>query len=433
MNEITVGCIGLVLLLILFLTGIELAFAMTIVGIVGFAYLRSFDAAINLFAKDYFETFTSYAFTVIPLFVLMGQAAFNSGMAEKLYSTTRKFLGHVPGGLALATVVGATIFKSISGSTLATCATFSSVAIPEMDKYGYGRAMSTGVVASVGTIGMLLPPSATLIVLAMITEESVGKLFLAGIVPGLMITLMFLVIVVGWSMIDPSVAPRGPRFSWKERWKGFPLVIWPVIIFMVVIGGLLAGFFTPTEAGAVGAIAVLVMTMCKNDLNFRGFIKSVSESLRMACMVLFLIAGSTVLGHFITMSKIPGALGSLILGLNLSPFVVVIMICFIYLLGGSFIDDAAFMILATPIFWPIVKQLGLDPIWFAIIIATTLMIGVIIPPVAIAVFIVKAITKESVWLVYKGSAPFLIALIAGLILLFVFPGIATWLPNCLMK
>jgi C4-dicarboxylate transporter, DctM subunit len=433
MSEITIGCIGLVLLLVLFMSGIELGFAMTIIGIAGFAYLRSFNAALNMFAKDYFDAFTSYAFTVIPLFVLMGQAAFNSGMAEKLYSTTRKFVGHVPGGLALATVVGATIFKSISGSTLATAATFSGVAIPEMDKYGYGRQLSTGVVASVGTIGMLIPPSGNLIIFAMITEQSVGKLFMAGILPGLIIAFMFLLVVVGWCMVNPSLAPRGPRFEWKERMRGVPMIIWPAIIFIVVIGGLLVGFFTPTEAGAVGAIAVLALTMCKKDLDFKGFIKSVSESLRMACMVLFLIAGSQVLGHFIAMSKIPASVATWTLGLGVHPLVIICLIIFIYLFGGSFIDDIAFMILATPIFWPVVQQLGFDPIWFAMIIAVTLMIGVIIPPVAVAVFIVSNITRESVWLVYRGVTPFLIALVLGLVMLFVFPGIATWLPNTLMK
>jgi C4-dicarboxylate transporter, DctM subunit len=433
MSEITVGCIGLVLLLLLFMSGLELGFAMTIIGIAGFTYLRSFNAALNIFAKDFFGTFTSYAFTVIPLFVLMGQVAFNSGMAEKLYTTTRKFVGQVPGGLALATVVGATIFKSISGSTLATAATFSGVAIPEMDKYGYNRLLSTGVVASVGTIGMLIPPSGNLIIFAMITEQSIGKLFLAGIVPGLIIAFMFLLVVVGWCKVSPSIAPRGPRFEWKERLRGLPMVAWPLIIFIVVIGGLLVGFFTPTEAGAVGSIAVLALTIAKGDLNFKGIIKSVSESLRMACMVLFLIAGSQVLGHFIAMAKIPAAVASWTLGLGLNPLLVVVLIIFVYLIGGSFIDDIAFMILATPIFWPVVKGLGFDPIWFAMIIAVTLMIGVIVPPVAVGVFIVSSITKDSVWTVYKGVTPFLIALTLGLVLLFVFPGIATWLPSVLMK
>ena len=217
MNEVLIGCIGLLLLLLLFLTGIELAFAMTFVGFVGFAILRSLPAAVDLLAKDFFDAFASYAFVVVPLFVLMGQVAFNSGIAEKMYGTSRKFLGHVPGGLAMATVVGATIFKAISGSSLATAATFSSVAIPEMDKYGYSRKLSTGVVASVGTLGFLIPPSGTLIILAMITDQSIGKLFLAGIAPGLLIAVLFLVTIGIWCRINPSLAPRAPVEGWKER------------------------------------------------------------------------------------------------------------------------------------------------------------------------------------------------------------------------
>ena len=433
MSEVLVGGIGLIVLLFLFLSGIELSFAMGIIGFVGFAYLRSVDAAVNLLAKDFFDAFASYAFTVIPLFVLMGQAAFNSGMAEKMYKTARQFIGHVPGGLALATVVGATIFKAISGSTLATAATFSGVAIPEMDKYGYSRQLSTGVVASVGTLGILLPPSGVLILLAMITEQSIGRLFIAGIVPGLMIAFFFLVIIVGWCKIDPSLGPRGPLANWKERRRALPPVFWPILIFIVTIGGLLAGFFTPTEAGSVGAISVLVLCVAKGDLKFMGIVKSVSESLRMGCMVLMLVASSAVLGHFITMSKIPAQVAEWTVALPVHPNVIMILVIFIYLLGGSFIDDMAFMIIATPIFFPVMLKLGFDPVWFAVVIGVTLMIGVIIPPVAVAVFIVKSITGESIGLIYKGVLPFLLSLVACLIFLFIFPGLATYLPSVLMK
>jgi tripartite ATP-independent transporter DctM subunit len=429
MPEVIIGCVGLILLLVLFLTGIELAFAMTVVGFLGFACIRSFPAAADLMAKDFFNTFASYAFVVIPLFVLMGQVAFNSGIAEKMYGTSRKFLGHVPGGLALATVVGATIFKAISGSTLATAATFSSVAVPEMDRYGYSRKLSTGVVASVGTLGFLLPPSGTLIILAMITNQSIGKLFLAGIVPGLLIAFMFLLTIIGWCGLNPSLAPKGMTVGWSERLKSVPQILWPFLIFAITVGGLLAGFFTPTEAGSVGAITVLLLTLLKRDLNYGGFVKSVRESLRMGCMVLMLIGGSAVLGHFVVVSKIPGLVATWALGLPVPSSVIIILIILIYLLGGSFIDDVAFMILATPIFFPVALKLGYDPIWFSIVIGVTLMIGVITPPIAVAAFIVKNITRESIGLVYKGVLPFLISLVLCLVLLFVFPDLATFLPR----
>jgi tripartite ATP-independent transporter DctM subunit len=431
MSEALIGCIGLCVLLALFLTGIELAFAMTFVGFVGFACLRSLPAAIDLLAKDYYDAFASYAFVVIPLFVLMGQIAFNSGMAEQLYGTARKFVGHVPGGLALATVVGATIFKAISGSTLATAATFSSVAVPEMDKYGYSRKLSTGVVASVGTLGMLLPPSGTMIILAMVTDQSIGKLFLAGIIPGLLVAVMFLVAIVGWCRLNPSLAPKGEAISWKERVKSMPQIFWPLLIFIITIGGLLAGFFTPTEAGSVGSIAVLSLTLLKGDLDKKAFIKSVRESLYMGCMVLMLLGGSAVLGHFVVISKIPGIIATWTLALPLSPYMIMVVIILIYLLGGSFIDDIAFMVLATPIFFPVAVQLGLDPIWFSIVIGMTLMIGVIIPPVAVSAFVVKNITRESIGVVYRGVFPFLLSLFFCLAMLFIFPGLATYLPRLL--
>jgi C4-dicarboxylate transporter DctM subunit len=429
MNEVLIGSIGLLLLLALFLTGIELAFAMTFVGFVGFAILRSLPAAVDLLAKDFFDAFASYAFVVIPLFVLMGQIAYNSGIAEKMYGTSRKFVGHVPGGLALATVVGATIFKAISGSTLATAATFSSVAVPEMDKYGYNRKLSTGVVASVGTLGILIPPSGTMIILAMITNQSIGKLFLAGIAPGLLIAMLFLATIVIWCRLNPSLAPRGEAAGWKERIRAIPQVFGPLLIFAVTIGGLLAGLFTPTEAGSVGSIAVLLFTLLKRDLDFASFVRSVRESLRMGCMVLMLIGGSAVLGHFVVVSKIPGVVAGWTLGLPLPSCLIIVVILLIYLIGGSFVDDMAFMILATPIFFPVAMKLGYDPIWFAVVIGVTLMIGVITPPVAVAAFIVRNITQESIGRIYKGVLPFLITLVLCLFLLFIFPELATYLPR----
>lgn len=433
MPDVLIGCIGITLLLVLFAAGVELAYAMGIIGFAGLIYLRSVNAAFNFLSKDYFEAFASYTFTVIPLFLLMGQVAFNSGMAEALYKTARKFIGHVPGGLALATIVGATLFKAITTSSLATSAIFSSVAIPEMDKYGYNRRLSTGVVASVGTLGFLIPPAGSMIIMAMLTDQSIGRLFIAGALPGLIIAVLFVLVVAGWCRLNPELGPRGPVFSWKERMKSVPQVFWPLLIFIVVIGGLLAGFFTPTEAGSIGAIAITALTMLKRDLNFKAFIKSTRESLRMAAMILMLIAGSAVLGHFVTMAKIPAVVAEWTVGLPIPPWLIMIIIIFVYLLGGSFIDDMAFMILATPIFFPVVVKLGLDPVWFAVIIGVTLMLGVTIPPVAIAVFVVASVTKESMGLVYKGALPFILALIAALALLFIFPGLATWLPNLLMK
>jgi tripartite ATP-independent transporter DctM subunit len=390
-------------------------------------------AAFNLLAKDFFDTFASYGFTVIPLFIFMGQIAFNAGIARQLFAAAHKFMGHIPGGLAIATVVGATIFKAICGSSPATAATFASVAVPEMDRFGYAKKLSTGIVAIVGTLGVLIPPSVTLIVFGVITEQSIGRLFMAGLIPGLLIALFFIFIIIGWAKLNPAIAPRSDRSNWNERIKSLPAVIWPVLIFIVVIGGLLNGFFTPSEAGSVGTSAVLVLVLLQRSLGWKQFVKAVDESLRTACMVIMLIAGSAVLGHFIAVTNIPMVAADWIAALPLHRYVIMIIITIFYLLGGSFIDDLAFMILATPIFYPAIIKLGFDPMWFGMIICITVMVGVVIPPVAINVFVVKNITKTPFSTIYGGVYPFLLALVFCAILLFLFPPIATWLPNLLYK
>lgn len=432
MIEVWLGLGGLALVLVLFLTGIELAFVMALVGFVGFSILRSWSAGLNLLAKDFFDVFTSYGFTVIPLFVLMGQIAFNAGIAKRLYDASYKFIGHIPGGLAMATVVGATAFKSICGSSPATAATFAVVAVPEMDHYHYSRKLSTGIVATVGTLGILLPPSVTLVVFGIITEQSIGKLFLAGLIPGLLIAAFFLVIIYAWCRIDPTLGPKGARSSWEERVKTIPELIWVIVIFLMVIGGLMHGFFTPTEAGSVGTFLVLVLSFIKRDIGIKGYLTSVGQSLRTACMVLMLIAGSNVLGHFLAVTKIPMLAADWIISLPLPPWLIMILIAMIYLIGGSFIDDLAFMILATPIFFPAIGKLGYDPLWFGMIIAITVMVGVVVPPVAINVFIVRSITHASFGEIYAGVYPFLLALVFCALLLFIFPGMATFLPHYLM-
>ena len=433
MSEITVGLINLAILLLLFLTGIELGFAMAIMGFLGFAYLVNFQAAFNLLAKDFFDVFASYGFTVIPLFVFMGQIAFNAGIARQLFEAAHRFMGHIPGGLAIATVAGATLFKAICGSSPATAATFASVAVPEMDRYGYDKRLSTGIVATVGTLGILIPPSVTLIVFGIITEQSIGKLFMAGLIPGLLIALFFVFIIIAWAKMNPAIAPKSEKFPWRARLESLPAVFWPVLIFLIVVGGLLKGFFTPSEAGSVGTSAVLVLALMKRSLPWKMFIKSVDEALRTACMVIFLIAGSAILGHFIAVTNIPTIAADWIAALPLPRTLIMIIISLFYLLGGSFIDDLAFMILATPIFFPAIGKLGYDPMWFGIMIGITVMVGVVIPPVAINVFVVKNITKTPFGVIYAGVYPFLLALAFMGVLLFIFPQLATWLPNVLYK
>ena len=432
MSELTTGIAALFLLLLFFLTGIELAFAMAVMGFLGFAYLVNFSAASNLLVKDFFDTFTSYGFTVIPLFVLMGQVASNSDVAKRIYLASHKFVGHIPGGLAMTTVVGATLFKAMCGSSLATTATFAGIAIPEMDRYKYDQRLSSGVVASVGTLGMLIPPSIVLIVYGIVVEQSIGRLFLAGILPGLLIALFFMFIIYGWVKIEPAIAPRAEKVALLERLKALPEFIWVGVIFFGIIGGLMFGFFSPTEAGTMGTIGVLLLALARKGLTIRKLIQSFDGSLRTACMTLLLIYGSVVLGHFLAVTEIPFKAADWLTGLPLHRSLIMVLIILVYLIGGSFIDDLAFMILATPIFYPAVIKLGYDPIWFGIMIGITIMIGVIIPPVAICVFIVSNITGIPFAVIYKGVLPFLLSLFAAALLLFLFPDIALFLPNYFM-
>jgi C4-dicarboxylate transporter DctM subunit len=282
-------------------------------------------------------------------------------------------------------------------------------------------------------LGVLIPPSIVLIIYAIIVEESIGKMFLAGIVPAIVITIFFMVVIYGWVKINPAVAPGGEPSPWRERIRTLPEFISVAVIFLVIIGGMMAGIFSPTEAGSIGTLAILILAIARRELTFKGLVAAVVESLRTACMVLTLIAGSIVLGHFLAVTEIPFIAADWIIGLPIHRHLVMLLIIAVYLIGGSFIDDLAFMILATPIFYPAVIKLGYDPIWFGIMLLITIMIGVIIPPVAMCVFVVKGITGVPIGIIYRGCLPFILSLVACAALLFIFPQLAYWLPNLLMK
>jgi C4-dicarboxylate transporter DctM subunit len=432
MSDVAVGIYGIILLLVLFLTGLELAYCMILVGFIGFTTLMTFQAASSLVIKDFFDNFTTYSYTVIPLFIIMGEFASNSNIAKRLYLGAHRWFGHIPGGLAMTTVVGATAFKAMCGSTLATVGTFSNLALPEMDRYGYKKELSAGTIASVSTIGMILPPSTVLIIYGLEVEQSIGKLFLAGIMPALMISALFMAVIAGWVSLQPSIAPRAERSTWKQRWAVIPDAIVVFVVFGVVIGGMITGFFSPTEAGTIGTVAIFLLALVRGEVNTHMLIGSFNGALRTSIMVLMLIAGSAIFGHFLAITEIPMIAAKWASALPIPGALIMLLIVAIYLIGGSIMDDLAFMVLATPIFFPTAVALGYDPIWFGILICVTLMIGGIIPPVAIYVFILGNITGIPFKTIYKGVVPFLSALVVALIVLFVFPQVAMWLPNLLM-
>ncbi len=432
MSDVAVGIYGIIALLALFLTGLEMAYCMILVGFFGFTFLMTFSAASSLVIKDFFDNFTTYSYTVIPLFIIMGEFASNSNIAKRLYLGAHKWFGHIPGGLAMTTVAGATAFKAMCGSTLATVGTFSNLAMPEMDRYGYRKELSAGTIASVSTIGMILPPSTVLIIYGLQVEQSIGRLFLAGIIPALMISVLFLAVIAAWVMLRPAIAPRAEKAPWKERLAVIPEALIVAVIFGIVIGGMITGFFSPTEAGTIGTVAIFFLALIRGEVDRKMLVSSFKGALRTSIMVLMLIAGSAIFGHFLAITEIPMIAAKWASTLPIPGFLVMVLIMAIYLIGGSIMDDLAFMVLATPIFFPTAVQLGYDPIWFGILICVTLMIGGIIPPVAIYVFILGNITGLPFKTIYKGVVPFLSALVLALIILFVFPQIALWLPNLFM-
>jgi tripartite ATP-independent transporter DctM subunit len=432
MSDVAVGVWGIILLLALFITGLEMAYCMILVGFIGFTCLMSFSAASSLVVKDFFDNFTTYSYTVIPLFIVMGEFASNSNIAKRLYLGAHKWFGHIPGGLAMTTVVGATAFKAMCGSSLATVGTFSNLAMPEMDRYGYKKELSAGTIASVSTLGMILPPCTVLIIYGLQVEQSIGRLFLAGIVPALVISFLFMVVIAGWVSLKPEIAPRAGKATWKERLSVVPDALIVFIIFSIVIGGMITGFFSPTESGTIGTAAIFLLALVRREVNSDMIIRSLKGALKTSIMTLMLIAGSAIFGHFLAITEIPMIAAKWAGSLPIPGVLIMCLILVLYLVGGSIMDDLAFMVLATPIFFPTAMELGYDPIWFGILICVTLMIGGLIPPVAIYVFILGNITGIPFKTIYKGVVPFLSALVLALVILFVFPQMALWLPNLMM-
>jgi len=430
MTPETVGLVGIALLVALFLIRVPVAFSMTIVGLAGFAYLSGIESALSLLAQDIFETFSSQPLSVIPTFILMGSFAFASGISQRLYFAGYTWVGHLRGGLTLATVLACSGFAAICGSTAATAATMGKIALPEMKKYNYDQSFATGTVASAGTLGILIPPSTVFIVYGIMTEESIGKLFIAGILPGAILTVLFMLTVVVLCLHNPKLGPAGPVTTWRQKFIALSGIIEAVILFALAIGGLFLGWFSPTQAGGIGAFGALVIGLFRGGFNLKVTLDATRDGLRTSCMVLFIIAGATVFGHFMAISNIPFKLADWVGNLPIPPMAIMGVIIFIYFIGGFFMDSMAMIVVSLPIFFPIVKKFGFDPIWFGVIIVLIAEMGVITPPVGVNVFVIKGIAPEvPLNQIFKGIFPFLVGLFILTFLLMAFPWIATWLPS----
>lgn len=430
MTPLEIGIIGCLLLLLLLLSSMPVAFVMAVVGLIGFAWIVSPDAAQSLIAVDLYETFSSYSLTVIPLFVLMGQVAFHAGISKRLFHAAYVWFGSLPGGMAMATVGACTGFGAICGSGPATAATMASVALPEMKRYRYSMELGAGAVAAGGSLGMLIPPSVVLIVYAIMTEESVGELFIAGIVPGILIALLFCVMIYVQCLRRPELGPPGERHRLGEKIRSLSGLLETLILFVLVMGGMFLGYFTPTEAAAVGAAGSILIAMVKRQLPLRTLVRALQETVRTSCMVMIIVAGAVVLGHFLAVTQIPARLATTLGGLPLPGFAIMGLIILFYLVAGCFVDALALVMLTIPIFEPVVSGLGYNLVWFGVIIVVVTQMGVISPPVGVCLYIVSGMERDiPLQTVFKGALPFLLTLIVAAIILVAFPDICLFLPR----
>lgn len=434
MSPLSIGLISIIAFFVLLVLRVPIAFAMALVGFAGFSYMTSPAAAFSMVAKEIYSTFSSYSLGVIAMFVWMGFLAFYSGIGSRLYVFAYKLIGHYPGGLAIATQAACAVFGAICGSNTATAATIGAIALPEMKKYKYDTSLATASVAAGGVLGVLIPPSVIFIVYGMATEQSIGKLFIAGIVPGILLMLLYMGVIYILAARNPDLAPPGPKADWKERFEALRGGLGEVlVIFAVSMGGLFAGWFTATEAGAVGAAGVLGVALLKRSITREGFNKSLMDTTRTTAMIMLLIAGAMIFGRLMAISRLPFEMALWAGALPLPPFAVMGIILLIYLILGCFIDALAMILLTVPIFYPIaINTLGYDPIWFGVIIVLVVAMGVITPPVGMNVYILKGIVPEvPLEVIFKGIWPFLYAIIICLAILLAFPQIATLLPNML--
>lgn len=432
MSALVVGITSIAAFFALLVLRLPIAYAMALVGFAGFSYLTSPAAAFSMVAKEIYSTFASYSLGVIAMFVWMGFLAFYSGIGTRLYVFAYKLIGHFPGGLAIATQGACAVFGAICGSNTATAATIGAIALPEMKKYNYDASLATASVAAGGVLGVLIPPSVIFIIYGMATEQSVGKLFLAGVVPGILLMLLYMGAIYIITSRRPNLGPPGPKASWKEKADALRGGLGEVlVIFSISMGGLFAGWFTPTEAGSVGAAGVLGVALLKRSLSWEGFSKSLLDATRTTAMIMLLIAGAMIFGRLMAVSRIPFELAQLAGSLPLPPFAVMAIILIIYLVLGCFIDALALVLLTIPIFYPVaVNTLGYDPIWFGVIIVMTVAMGVITPPVGMNVYIIKGVAPDvPLEVIYKGVWPFLWAIIICLAMLIAFPQLATFLPG----
>jgi tripartite ATP-independent transporter DctM subunit len=431
MDPIAVGVLGTLLLVVLLLMGMPIAFMMMLVGFLGIWKLSALPAALPIVAQTLYGVASHYPYTIIPLFILMGSFAGAAGITRELYATFDKWFRRLPGGLGVATIAACAGFAAVSGSSVAAAAAMGNIALPEMRRFGYAPRLATGVVAAGGTLSFLIPPSLGFVVYGMLTEQSIGKLLISGILPGLLLAAAYAVVVIGWVKINPALAPASPeKVTLREKILALKGIWETALVFFLVMGGIYLGFINPTEAGAVGAFALFVIVLLKGRLSGRAVVSCLLEATRITVMVLFLVAGATVFSYFLALSTIPTAVSAWIAGLAVSRYVVLVIIAGIYFALGCFLDAVSMMVLTLPVVFPVIVSLHFHPIWFGVVAVLMMEAGLITPPVGLNVYTLAGIAKDVPMAeIFKGAAPFLASIVATAVVLTVFPQIALFLPS----
>ena len=430
MSTDAVAIIGFVALFVLILLRVPIGMAMGLVGVAGFGYLTSAGPALKIVGHTTMRTVTDFNFAVIPLFLLMGAFATTSGMSRELFRSAHTFVGHLRGGLGIATIAACGGFAAICGSSVATAATFSRVAYPEMIRHHYPKSFATGVIAAGGTLGIMIPPSTVLAVYGLITEQDVGKLFVAGIIPGIVAVLMYMVTITIIGRVKPGFLPAGERASWRERFSSLRDIWATVLLFAFVIGGIYGGMFTATEAAGMGAGGAFLLGILRRRLSGKDILRSLLESTRTTAAVFTILIGAMLFGYFLTITQTPQKVTEFLTGTGLGPYGILTLILIMYLILGCLMDALAMIILTVPIVFPVIKQLGFDPIWFGVVIVMTVELGLIHPPVGMNIFVIKSVIEDvKISTIFYGVLPFIITDILRLILLVAFPILAMWLPS----
>ncbi len=430
MSTDAVAVIGFVVLFALMLLRVPVGMAMGLVGVSGFAYIQGGLPALKLVGQTSMRTVADYSFGVIPMFLLMGAIVSASGMSRELFRAANSVVGHLKGGLGIATIAACAGFAAISGSSVATAATFSTVAYPEMRAHRYPPAFSTGVIAAGGTLGAMFPPSTVLAVYGLITQQDIGKLFIAGILPGLLAVSMYVATITAIAVLSPGYLPAGQPSAWRERIAALREVWAPLVLFLFVIGGLYGGVFTPTEAGGMGAGGALVLSLWRRRLSREQLLQSLLQATRTAAAIFTVLIGALLFGYFLAVTQTPQKVTMLLTGLGLGRYGVLALIMVMYLVLGCLMDALAMIILTVPIIFPVIAALGFDPIWFGVIIVMTVELGLIHPPVGMNVFVIKTVVPEVSFLtIFSGVLPFIVTDMLRLVILIAFPAIATFLPE----